>query len=116
MRSVSEVGSAATLPKETELLADEQINERKRIRSLSDEEDTKKKGIGSLDKSTIGVTLGPYADEEKNLKTKRFMLSKHILKIDDENMLAVRLYYILLLTIFVCVTNLHVLKKRFDVY
>ncbi|KAK1125181.1 hypothetical protein K0M31_006521 [Melipona bicolor] len=116
MRSVSEVGSAETLPKETELLADEQINERKRIRSLSDEEDTKKKGIGSLDKSTIGVTLGPYADEEKNLKMKRFMSSKHILKIDDENMLAVRLYYILLLTIFVCVTNLHVLKKRFDVY
>ncbi|KAF3424077.1 hypothetical protein E2986_07027 [Frieseomelitta varia] len=51
VRSVSEVGAAETLPKETELLADEQINERKQIRSWSDEEDAKKKGIGSLDKS-----------------------------------------------------------------
>ncbi|XP_043518477.1 kinesin-like protein KIF9 [Frieseomelitta varia] len=89
VRSVSEVGAAETLPKETELLADEQINERKQIRSWSDEEDAKKKGIGSLDKSAIGVTLGPYADEEKALKLKH-LSPKHILKIDDENMLVIR--------------------------
>ena len=53
------------------MLADEQINEQKRIRSCSDEEDTKMKGIGSLDKSStvdksIVILFNSFIEHSRN--------------------------------------------------
>ncbi|XP_033309607.1 kinesin-like protein KIF9 [Bombus bifarius] len=98
VKSIAEATSAESLPKEIELSEDE-VSKRKRVRSSAEdfktEEDTKKleERVGSLDKSTIGVTLGPYADvlsPDKSLEYKHSAMSKQILKINSENIMTVR--------------------------
>ncbi|CAL7938443.1 unnamed protein product [Xylocopa violacea] len=94
MKSMPE-GSASLslLEKPVFSIDDNQINNRKRVRNsaqfrLEAEEVRKETGreVGSLDKSRIGVTLGPYLEDEvSSLET-----SEQILKINTQNMVPVR--------------------------
>ncbi|XP_076759089.1 kinesin-like protein KIF9 [Xylocopa sonorina] len=95
MKTMSDGGALSSLPKKPVVLSidDNQINNRKRLRSPAQsslEAEEVKKGtgreVGSLDKSRVGVTLGPYVEEEVD----SLRAPEQILKIDSQNMVPVR--------------------------
>ncbi|OAD53263.1 Kinesin-like protein KIF9, partial [Eufriesea mexicana] len=122
VKSVTEVGLSERLPKGSMLSTDDQVNNRKRVKRLSqvllEAEESKRaigKEVGILNKSTIGLTLGPYINEinldERLKQSKRSTMSKQILKIDSQSMMTVRQLFQSFLREELEFTKL---KKKFD--